>query len=81
MASVNSITSPAAINRLMQANTAETELVYAEQVRLLYRLSLVGYLATLLAALALGAVLWNELSPRPALFAWLAFITLLTIAR
>jgi PAS domain S-box-containing protein len=65
----------------MQTNTAETDLVYAEQVRLLYRLSLVGYLATLLVALALGAVLWNELSPRPALFAWLTFITLLTIAR
>jgi PAS domain S-box-containing protein len=65
----------------MQSDTAETALVYAEQVRLLYRLSLVGYLATLLVALALGAVLWNELSPRPALFAWLAFISLLTIAR
>lgn len=69
------------LNRLMQTNTAEADLIYAEQVRLLYRLSLVGYLATLLVALALGAVLWNELSPRPALFAWLAFITLLTIAR
>jgi PAS domain S-box-containing protein len=65
----------------MQNETAETSLVHAEQVRLLYRLSLVGYLATLLVTLALGAVLWNELSPRPALFAWLAFITLLTIAR
>jgi diguanylate cyclase (GGDEF)-like protein/PAS domain S-box-containing protein len=58
----------------------EDGLIYAEQVRLLYRLSLVGYLATLLAALALGAVLWNELS-RPALFVWLAFICLITIAR
>jgi PAS domain S-box-containing protein len=81
MTSVNLIASPTAVNRVMQASTAETELVYAEQVRLLYRLSLVGYLATLLVALALGAVLWNELSPRPALFAWLAFITVLTIAR
>jgi diguanylate cyclase (GGDEF)-like protein/PAS domain S-box-containing protein len=58
----------------------DDDLIYAEQVRLLYRLSLVGYLATLLTALALGAVLWNELS-RPALFVWLAFICVITIAR
>ncbi|MEY4730504.1 MAG: hypothetical protein RL020_1662 [Pseudomonadota bacterium] len=81
MAIVTSIIAPTANHRLTQADTAETDLIYAEQVRLLYRLSLVGYLATLLVALALGAVLWNELSPRPALFAWLAFISVLTIAR
>jgi PAS domain S-box-containing protein len=65
----------------IQDNSAETSLVYAEQVRLLYRLSLVGYLATLMVAFALGAVLWNELTPRPGLFVWLAFISILTIVR
>jgi diguanylate cyclase (GGDEF)-like protein/PAS domain S-box-containing protein len=69
------------VKRLMQHDTKEAALVHAEQVRLLYRLSLVGYLATLLVALALGAVLWNELSPRPALFVWLTFISVLTILR
>ncbi|MGB8338350.1 MAG: EAL domain-containing protein [Burkholderiales bacterium] len=72
-------TAPA--SRVLHGKTVETTLVYAEQVRLLYRLSLVGYLATLMVALALGAVLWNELSPRPALFVWLTFISVLTIAR
>ena len=43
--------------------------LHAEQVRLLYRFSLVGYLATLMVAFILGAILWKDLE-RPALFAW-----------
>lgn len=51
-----------------------------EQVRLLFRFSLVGYLATLLVVFILGAVLWEELS-RPPLFAWFAAISLVTVGR
>lgn len=54
--------------------------VREEQVRLLYRFSLVGYLATLLVVFILGAVLWDELA-RPALFAWFAVISVITIGR
>ena len=50
----------------------------AEQIRLLFRFSLVGSLATLLVVLILGALLWNELD-RPALFAWFVAISLVTI--
>ena len=42
--------------------------VREEQVRLLYRFSLIGYLATLLVVFVLGAILWEELA-QPALFA------------
>jgi diguanylate cyclase (GGDEF)-like protein/PAS domain S-box-containing protein len=52
----------------------------AEEIRLLYRLSLVGYLATLLVAFVLGAALWDDLS-RPLIFGWLGFISLAAIAR
>ena len=41
--------------------------LHAEQVRLLFRFSLVGYLATLLVIFILGAILWPDL--HPALFA------------
>jgi diguanylate cyclase (GGDEF)-like protein/PAS domain S-box-containing protein len=51
-----------------------------EQVRLLFRFSLVGYLATLLVVFILGAILWEQLA-RPALFAWFVAISLVTIAR
>ncbi len=44
--------------------------IYAEQVRLLYRFSLVGYLAEFMVTFLLGAILWNELGERPILFAW-----------
>lgn len=43
--------------------------IYAEQIRLLYRFSLVGYLAELLVTFILGAILWVELS-NPLLFGW-----------
>jgi diguanylate cyclase (GGDEF)-like protein/PAS domain S-box-containing protein len=49
-------------------------------VRLLFRFSLVGYLATLLVVFILGAVLWEDLA-RPALFAWFAAISLVTVGR
>ena len=52
----------------------------AEQVRLLFRFSLVGYLATLMVVLTLGALLWNEMS-RPALFAWFVAASLVTVGR
>ncbi len=51
-----------------------------EQVRLLFRFSLVGYLATLLVVFILGAILWDQLA-RPGLFAWFVVIAVVTIAR
>ncbi len=54
--------------------------VREEQVRLLFRFSLVGYLATLLVVFILGAVLWDQMS-RPLLFAWFAAISVITIGR
>jgi membrane protein implicated in regulation of membrane protease activity len=54
--------------------------LHVEQVRLLYRFSLVGYLASLMVAFILGAILWNDLD-KPALFAWFAAISLVTIGR
>ena len=54
--------------------------VREEQVRLLYRFSLVGYLATLLVVFILGAILWEQLAS-PALFAWFIAIALVTVAR
>ncbi len=44
--------------------------IFAEQVRLLYRFSLVGYLAEFMVTFLLGAILWNELGERPILFGW-----------
>lgn len=55
--------------------------IYAEQVRLLYRFSLVGYLAEFMVTFLLGAILWNELGQRPILFAWFAFAVVLMISR
>src|SRR5687767_15341099 len=54
--------------------------LHAEQLRLLFRFSLVGYLATLLVVLILGAILWDDLA-RPALFAWFVAISLVTVGR
>ena len=62
-----------------EAGAAETPL-HAEQIRLLFRFSLVGYLATLLVIFILGAILWEDLS-RPGLFAWFAAIALVTVGR
>ena len=54
--------------------------VREEQVRLLYRFSLIGYLATLLVVFVLGAILWEELA-QPALFAWFGAISAVTLGR
>lgn len=54
--------------------------VREEQVRLLYRFSPIGFLATLLVVFILGAVLWEEIS-RPALFAWFVLVSAVTIGR
>jgi diguanylate cyclase (GGDEF)-like protein/PAS domain S-box-containing protein len=54
--------------------------VREEQVRLLYRFSLAGYLATLLVVFILGAVLWEELS-HLVLFAWFAATSAVTAGR
>jgi len=54
--------------------------VREEQVRLLFRFSLVGYLATLLVVFILGAVMWEDLA-RPPLFAWFAAISAITVGR
>lgn len=57
------------------------EHVFAEQVRLLYRFSLVGYLVELMVTFLLGAILWNELGKRPSLFAWFAAASLVILCR
>ncbi len=62
------------------ADPATIGTVREEQVRLLFRFSLVGYLATLLVVFILGAVLWEQLS-RPPLFAWFAAISVITVGR
>jgi diguanylate cyclase (GGDEF)-like protein/PAS domain S-box-containing protein len=54
--------------------------LHAEQIRLLFRFSLVGYLATLLVVFILGAILWEDLS-RPALFAWFVAVSMVCIGR
>jgi diguanylate cyclase (GGDEF)-like protein/PAS domain S-box-containing protein len=46
--------------------------IAAEQVRLLYRFSLVGYLAELMVTFLLGAILWSEIGQKPLLFMWFA---------
>jgi diguanylate cyclase (GGDEF)-like protein/PAS domain S-box-containing protein len=53
--------------------------IEAEQIRLLYRFSLVGYLAELMVTFLLGAILWEELA-HPVLFAWfvVAFVVMLS---
>ena len=55
--------------------------IHAEQVRLLFRFSLVGYLAELLVTFLLGAILWNEFSNRPDLFVWFAAALLIMVGR
>jgi diguanylate cyclase (GGDEF)-like protein/PAS domain S-box-containing protein len=54
--------------------------VYAEQTRLLYRFSVVGYLAELMVTFILGAILWEELL-RPLLFAWFVVAFLVMLGR
>ena len=54
--------------------------IYAEQTRLLYRFSVVGYLAELIVTFILGAILWEELL-RPLLFAWFVVAFLVMLGR
>src|SRR5687768_17690394 len=57
---------------------AEGSPLHAEQLRLLFRFSLVGLLATLLVVFILGAILWDDLA-RPALFAWFVAVSLVGV--
>jgi diguanylate cyclase (GGDEF)-like protein/PAS domain S-box-containing protein len=52
----------------------------AEQLRLLFRFSVVGHLATLLVIFILGGILWQDLA-RPALFMWFVATSLTAIGR
>ncbi len=52
----------------------------AEQLRLLFRFSVVGHLATLLVIFILGGILWQDLS-RPSLFMWFVATSLVAIGR
>jgi diguanylate cyclase (GGDEF)-like protein/PAS domain S-box-containing protein len=52
----------------------------AEQLRLLFRFSVVGHLATLLVIFILGAILWDDLA-RPALFLWFVSTALVAVGR
>jgi hypothetical protein len=52
----------------------------AEQLRLLFRFSVVGHLATLLVIFILGGILWQDLA-KPALFMWFVAISLTAIGR
>jgi diguanylate cyclase (GGDEF)-like protein/PAS domain S-box-containing protein len=54
--------------------------LHAEQLRLLFRFSLVGYLATLLVVFILGAILWEDLD-RPGLFIWFVAVSLVCVGR
>lgn len=54
--------------------------IYAEQIRLLYRFSVVGYLAELMVTFILGAILWEELL-RPLLFGWFVVTFLVMLGR
>ncbi|HEX4857578.1 MAG TPA: EAL domain-containing protein [Usitatibacteraceae bacterium] len=55
--------------------------IFTEQVRLLYRFSLIGYLAELMVTFLLGAILWTELGRRIDLFAWFGAAFLIMIGR
>ena len=56
------------------------EALSAEQLRLLFRFSLVGYLATLLVVFILGAILWEDMA-RPQLFAWFVAVSMVAVGR
>ncbi len=55
--------------------------LYTEQIRLLYRFSLVGYLAELIVTFLLGVILWETLGTRPELFAWFAAMFVVMLLR
>ncbi len=70
-----------AANASPQDREFVTQQIHAEQVRLLYRFSLVGYLAEFMVTFLLGAILWNELGIRPELFTWFAVAILVMVGR
>ena len=55
--------SPHAAAEYTDDRAAERHQLHAEQLRLVFRFSLVGTLATLLVTLLLGAILWDDLTP------------------
>ncbi|QJR12181.1 hypothetical protein DSM104443_03266 [Usitatibacter rugosus] len=65
---------------IRDAGLEDEATIFNEEVRLLYRFSLVEYLATLLVTFILGVILWDDLA-RPTLFAWFVGISLLTVGR
>jgi diguanylate cyclase (GGDEF)-like protein/PAS domain S-box-containing protein len=52
----------------------------SEQLRLLFRFSVVGHLATLLVIFILGGILWQDLA-KPALFMWFVATALVAVGR
>src|SRR5471030_2056263 len=52
----------------------------SEQLRLLFRFSVVGHLATLLVIFILGGILWQDLA-RPSLFMWFVATSLVAVGR
>ena len=52
----------------------------SEQLRLLFRFSVVGHLATLLVIFILGGILWQDLA-KPALFMWFVATSLVAVGR
>ena len=62
-----------------EARVTDTPL-QAEQLRLLFRFSVVGHLATLLVIFILGAILWEDLA-RPSLFLWFVSTSLVAVGR
>src|SRR5258707_14062972 len=59
---------------------AADPLLQAEQLRLLFRFSVVGHLATLLVIFILGGILWQDLA-KPALFMWFVATSLVAVGR
>ena len=71
--------SPHAAPEQIAEKADEKHQLRAEQLRLLFRFSLVGTLATLLVILLLGAILWDDLTH--ALFGWFVLISAVTVGR
>src|SRR5438105_9173118 len=75
--SVSPVGERAAVTK--EAQIVDTPL-QAEQLRLLFRFSVVGHLATLLVIFILGGILWQDLA-RPALFMWFVATSLTAVGR
>jgi diguanylate cyclase (GGDEF)-like protein/PAS domain S-box-containing protein len=65
----------------IEDRAAEKNPIYAEQIRLLFRYSLVGSVATLLVLSLLGAILWDEFTANAWLFGWFVVAAIVTIGR